>query len=1282
MSSFPMQPLEVYDFSGGITENILQGDTKRYAIADNLLITVDKKLKQRDGIVSFDLDNYILPSGDQRVNGMYSVLTDEKLLFQSGRQFYHVDEYTKSLTEIKGPTNNAAFGQGDEYSETTYGEFQKQIYFTNDTPSQPIKVYKNEEDTFIAKTVGLPRAFTTGNYNNSTLLGACITLANEIRTKFIAHMKDAKNTSFIYNNLPSFNFTNLHQNVDKYSLSYFETQVFTPFVDPEIPNPIPTPAPNATDEASLYTLIKALNDAYEHHMIDAYNFSLAQGSGITPYYHQMLLPIPPRGTAPLPPSGPHARLTDTAKPTSLEDAAAALDDLHQKLGWHQRGVFIHSPTNDPSQFDKYKISLPKIGKIQQAKALPTVTPDYTDLINYANNVKYLYNAHTSNNNTSGGGTGAHAQPSTFYPPYSSDIVCKLPNCTDMDSFYLMTYWLRSLYYIHYYDAANPLHTNITFTRTANSKVISAITSTGGTPVTNAGMAIFCEGGFLPTVSDPLNPYPNGSWAMIRTGGVGTCTLDRPSAFSGTLVPGQLSGSQAYAPAFYHVYRNVPTPDLQAIGVLGTYQTFSGSNPEQGIDALSTQPYQLGTDTKNWLEMLTEMFTAFANHANYQAVHLVMYSGGDIFWNTSSLQNQFFIPQVEQVVYSYVFTDKYKVEKNGIEYLVRSNPVYSEVEYVPVQYPLNYIIKSINSAWYPDYTVKTQRPTVISNLPVITNTSETNYDVSNIKLQFYRTTDGGTVYYLLDEIDNGTTTYSDYDNDSIASPGREPLNTKETIYTTGGIVGWDQPPKAKYVHILNGTAYYGAIEDTGQFFPNRILQSVQYAPDAAPASFYDDLDDDLTGISSTRSNLIAFCKSSIYRMSQGFNQIGQGALLHDRISDTLGSLNAAGIVRTEIGVFFPGNDGFYYTDGYQIIKISLELDKTYLALTESDSQKRCIYGSYDRATRRIWWSMKRNPTDSNNDVFYIFYLNYGVKPSGTFTTASNGNLMRAASVVFQNGVMYFGHENGYLFKTDADTKTDLIIDKTKAAALWETQHVPYWYRSLAVDGGTAFKRKWITKAHVFGDNNGNMSIQPNAIRDMNFDYDGIKELAPINYTDNITWGTPNYIWGDPDCVWNNKGKMDVWRRFPQTSLRSDFIQFELKPADQIVYASSVGYPFGANALANAAADTVTIITPTGFTDIRWPNDVKDMFISFAYDEYQTKFKILSRVDDQTISVEDTNGELIDITGDGVEWQISGIKKEQKLTLSGYVLHYAFLGDKTQKYPGASSNDGPGNGGGNP
>ena len=49
MSTLPLEPFEVRDFSGGLTDFYLLGDKTRYQRAANYLLTVDKTLELRYG---------------------------------------------------------------------------------------------------------------------------------------------------------------------------------------------------------------------------------------------------------------------------------------------------------------------------------------------------------------------------------------------------------------------------------------------------------------------------------------------------------------------------------------------------------------------------------------------------------------------------------------------------------------------------------------------------------------------------------------------------------------------------------------------------------------------------------------------------------------------------------------------------------------------------------------------------------------------------------------------------------------------------------------------------------------------------------------------------------------------------------------------------------------------------------------------------------------------------------------------------------------------------------
>jgi hypothetical protein len=307
----------------------------------------------------------------------------------------------------------------------------------------------------------------------------------------------------------------------------------------------------------------------------------------------------------------------------------------------------------------------------------------------------------------------------------------------------------------------------------------------------------------------------------------------------------------------------------------------------------------------------------------------------------------------------------------------------------------------------------------------------------------------------------------------------------------------------------------------------------------------------------------------------------------------------------------------------------------------------------------------------------YNLNFGVNPSGTFTRWINQKMLNPNGMVMHQGRLIFGNKAGYIYTTDESEKTDIIYDTVTSS--YRRDAIPYNYLSCAIDMGTAFKRKWLTRAHFVGDNHGNVSAQPYVVRDMNFDYSGIKNMAPINYADNITWGNPTIVWGDETVVWNNLGKMDLWRRFPQTTLRADMVQIGLRPSDGVVYSSSVGFPEYGSCDVDSVAKTAVISTPSGYTAIIWPLDVVGMYISFSSDDYAERFLIIA-VSGDTITYSDSTD--LSITNTEALWQISGEKKEQRVHLSSLVIHYSYLGDENQSYPGAKSNSGSGNGGENP
>lgn len=1308
------QPLEVKDFSGGITENILDCDPRRYQSADNFLINNDKSIRVRPPFVPMANGSAAaLPWGNQRITSMFTWLNESLLVAQSEKRFAWYDKSGQSWSEISGVASNPILSGANAYAQTSFGEFQKQIILTSDGGidpygSYPVNLYKNSSDLWTARTAGLPRAYSAGNYTYQTLLNRCITVANALRASMILHLSDANGAwipTFIRNQVPFAGFQSeyLHMSPDNIGLSYFQSVTFT-FGEPGSTTAPPTPAPVASDVTSLYALVGAMNSAYTLHIADAiigsYNENpttaganhLFSATANNTNYHWPIAFI--AGVPPI--KGPHAPLTNTSTPaiptdttkllSSLTTVAAQLDDLNQKWYWHQLSINTHDRWNQYMKMNRHMVDQATIGTVLTGSGAAIITPDYTDFYNYVNNLVTIWNGHT-------GQYGPHTQMGNAIvglkdanTPTILDPTIYLPSASDEKSAYLTVYWLRALYHAHYLDASvTDFYTFTCDATTAASKSVPNPVFPATGVVATAGMWVFNNridtgGVFNSILNSTINTLTYGIECLAaQVTAVSTnWTLDRSFLNSGYTKNFQISSSK------YHSYN--------VAGALGSTTTAQTAAEE----ILASGPTALGSNLPTWMALALELFNALGSHAFNTDIHA---SNADLavtlppvpvyqvnvsdMWNKYSIQRcspAFFIPEVASYSYAFAWSYAYNVGSGGIQYTVRSNPVLSGVFYCPTSLPVGATIDSQNTVLYPSIQNATTRGVAVSVLPQIINTNETNYDISNIKIEVYRTIDTGTSYYLNYSATAGVTSYIDTANDSsqVGNFGAQSLQT--SLYTNGGVAGSDPPPKSRFVHILNGTAYYAGIYDSGQFFPNRIRQSVQLAPEWAPASFTDDLDDEITCLTSAKDNLIAGCKNSAYRSSGGFTSAGQGAMTHERFSDTIGFLNAKSAVKTEIGVFFAGNDGFYYTDGYQLIKISLELDRTYQTFIQTDVQRAAIYGAYDKTTRRVWWSLRASPNDSDNSVFYIFYLNYGVKPSGVFTTASNYPYLRPSSHVFMQGTLYYGHENGYVLLGDDSQKQDYVVSTSVSPTSWTKTIIPYNFISGAMDMGTSFKRKFMTKFHMIGNNIGNAAVQIKVVRDKNFDGAGASSMVPVNYVDNQIWGTPTIVWGDATQVWNNTGKIDVMRRFPQTSMRADYMQVQMVPAKVAVYATSVGYPVGATVVVDAVAKTATIQTPSGYTSITFMPDVVGYYLALQNDGYVLEYsitaldgtsKIITYADASNTSVSGTN-----------QWVIRGYKKEQRLELSSYIIHYLFRGDKVTGYPGAKSNAGYGNGGENP
>lgn len=1217
-----VQPYEVKDFSGGMTDYFLQGGPTRYQRANNLLINIDRKLESRYGSCPFDSVNYRIPGQPRRIDGFVHFSNEKELFAQAGRDIHYLNP---NWTRLLGPTGNEALGSGGSYIQVTSSDWNGHSFLTPTSGAIPSKIYRDKLGALQVRTAGLPTPKSTPGYTNASLLNACIALANDLRASMVAHIKDASNAG--YSPVAGF----LHGFVDKWSLSYFETQTWF-FFDTEYPGPTPTPTPRlaATDQNSLFDLIEALCLAFEHHGADIFN----------QFYHFNIYLDTGGGGSTVPPAGPYQRLNDNTRPTTIEQAARQLDELRTKWFWHQFTVYGHTFLNDYAGMNKYRVTAPAIGTID-LDGVPKITPNYQPFLNYVTQLKHLFNAHVTN-----GVVDYFTVISYWHFQNENSLFYEhvtLPDPTDLDSAFLTIYWVLVMYgYLHVFDSNWPQHTNFTMDTTASSANVTDVKTSGAiTLPTNA---------WVIATSDIFNDADpnNRKSARVVSSASGTATLSK------TLINTVNDQAVQHSLSFYH-------GAMQFGSLITTTNQRAGT--DEFIDIPVGEQWVAPPTLEAWVEDAATLFNAIAAHVGNGATHIQ----GEAVENF--LPSNFYKPEFSSYAYSFTYKYKYTTE-TGVEFLNISAPIFvGPIESCKIIPKFTEVSRGIESvSFVSDGVVDVVASLAISNLPILTNDPSTNYDTAQIDVQIYRTIDSGNTYYLEGEVDNGTASFTDSVADSVDAPGLNRLDTREVLYTTGGIVANESPPLCRYLHILNDIAYYGDITDAGQRFPNRILQSIPGSPDAVSLTFFDDIEDALMGISSTRNNIVALGRISVYRLNGAFNNLGQGAITHERISDEIGCISTRSIVRTEIGIFFAGNDGFYFTDGFQLIKISIDLDETYARFTRTEEQRSRITGCYDRLTRRIWWTVQEEPTDTDCNACFIFYLNYGVKPSGVFTTASNGTYFRPSAMIFHQGLLIRGDERGLLFRHDPNYKTDpkVPLDVSLPLAQWGTVHLPYDYRSCALDFGSTATGQWVTKVHTLGKNIGNAAFHVNSIKENNLLTK--RSVAPIRYTRNPTWGDATIDWGDPDFTWRYDGKLDEKRRFPAGSLRSQFRQLQITPADDVGVYRSEDFPEGSTANVNAAAKTATIATPSGFTAITWPLDCDDMRIAFSTDNFVQEFTIAS-VSGAVLTFLDPGA--VAVNDAAASWVIRGIVKEQRLSILSYLLHFSNFGELGAAYAGLDS-----------
>jgi hypothetical protein len=551
---------------------------------------------------------------------------------------------------------------------------------------------------------------------------------------------------------------------------------------------------------------------------------------------------------------------------------------------------------------------------------------------------------------------------------------------------------------------------------------------------------------------------------------------------------------------------------------------------------------------------------------------------------------------------------------------------------------------------------------------LTNSGGENYYAQaaganeSMVLEVYRTTNAGSIFYLAGS--------ADYLSPTVVTDGVTDANLvlNQTLYTTSGVVARDELPICKFFHITDrGIGICAYIKDGNDILKNRVGQSIPGVPGCRPGTFFDDADDEITGVSSHKGVPIIFGVNNIYRGEGQIEATGQGQFRLKNIIDGVGCINHNSIIQTFAGVFFAGQSGFYWTDGFNVKKISDEINTTFTTAYSTAARKRACVAAFDEADLKVFWTF----TDtSTSDGIFVFHLRFGIKERGVFTTwGGQTNTVptetgmwpttvpttitqnfRAKCLLYTNGALYRGDDRGYTFVFSSATKTDPRVVTSDNVSAWGKTYIFYDWRSILIDYGTSLIRKWTTSVMAVFRNRGDISVSAQTDRDQEGQFKICREMK-VRST--VTWGEDGILWGDP-VLWASESALFLEnRRFPARKLRCTYRQMRMTNAFTVIQKSdSMGL---ATFATTGPTRTVELLTGS------WPVDVLDYYISHEVDGYEDKFLVTAR-SATTLTVSDPNARFP--ANGNYKWELKGYAKGHVIDVQAVSLPYMLLTDESQ------------------
>jgi len=533
--------------------------------------------------------------------------------------------------------------------------------------------------------------------------------------------------------------------------------------------------------------------------------------------------------------------------------------------------------------------------------------------------------------------------------------------------------------------------------------------------------------------------------------------------------------------------------------------------------------------------------------------------------------------------------------------------------------------------------------------VLSNGATECYDTATIKVEVYRSVNGGVDLKYSGEVTNGTTTYSDTITDAL-------LTT--SIYTEGDRVENDPPPQAKFVIVADGVAWYLNVKEGSEEKGYRARQALKDDPDACPGAHFMDVDGDIVGAGVIDVYPVVFTKTKAYRFEGFVDNQGRGFTRKRIISSTVGCVSHNSIVQVLGGMYFAGVDGFYFTDGFRMVKVTNHLNASYKAATATGGMRSRIHGALDPVDGRIYWTMTTDATKTDCDhVWVIDPYQGGIGPEMAVTTWSSDVDMAPTSLAFIESELVRADNRGYCFRHEAGLFTDPVVDTAALPSAWASKSVIYEYVSVAFSFGTEIQKKFTPKITVVARNETNLSL---LIQSINDDSGVTKDLKEVRFRNNVVWGDVDTVWGDSSIIWNYGGTILAERMFPKGSLRCIYKQVRMTNSNTIILNSD---SYG-NVTTDASGNTAI------FDDLaeEWPAGVVGYKLHLDIDGYVFGYKILS-VSGDTLTLEESFGLL---PADGsYAWIIKGFRKGERLSLESYAINWEMFGEATKGFDGAET-----------